>query len=67
MVTRSPPDSFAERYPDLAEWVQAGWIESGPTDLERLDDAHTGKVVWETEAECALAAWRKDKPELPSR
>ena len=42
-------DSFAQRYPHIADWVQDGWIEIGYDDYQRsfaraLD---TGGMVWE--------------------
>ena len=64
-------ESFEDRYPNIAAWVQDGWIELGCDDYScsfvRVLDI--GGMVWEgeeryetvdealAEAEAAIAAW----------
>jgi len=65
------PDSLETRYPNIAAWVQDGWIAIGRDDYRRsfVRALDIGGMVWEGEAEyptldaafCALdagiAAW----------
>jgi hypothetical protein len=69
--TEPPPDHFSEQYPNIAGWVQGGWIEIGrngySTSVIRVCDE--GGTVWEGgtrhksmdrilhEAEQAIATW----------
>jgi hypothetical protein len=74
-VTSSRPvdDPFAALYPNIALWVEGGWIEIGQNDhsqsfVRALDE---GGLVWEGEAEyscfhealqsldAGIAAWRE--------
>ena len=64
-------ESFEERYPNIATWVQDGWIELGRDDYSRsfVRVLDIGGMVWEgeeryetvdealAEAEAAIAAW----------
>jgi hypothetical protein len=44
-----PPDSFEARYPNIASWVQDGWIEIGRDDFSRsfVRALDIGGMVWE--------------------
>jgi SWIM zinc finger len=68
------PDSFTEKYPNIAGWIKSGWIEIGrdghSTSLIRVLDE--GGLVWEggtrhksmdkilQEAEDAIADWTEN-------
>jgi hypothetical protein len=43
------PDSFEGRYPNIAAWVQEGWIEIGRDDFSRsfVRALDIGGMVWE--------------------
>ena len=43
------PGSFAARYPNIAAWVQDGWIEIGRDDYSRsfVRALDIGGMVWE--------------------
>jgi hypothetical protein len=43
------PGSFAARYPNIAAWVQGGWIEIGRDDYSRsfVRALDIGGMVWE--------------------
>ena len=45
----SRPDSFATRYPHIAQWVSEGWIEMGQDDYNRsfVRALDIGGLVWE--------------------
>jgi hypothetical protein len=45
----APADSFAARYPNIASWVQDGWIEVGRDDCGRsfVRALDIGGLVWE--------------------
>jgi hypothetical protein len=47
------PDSLETRYPNIAAWVQDGWIEIGRDDYSRsfVRALDIGGMVWEGEAE----------------
>jgi hypothetical protein len=47
------PDSLEARYPNIAAWVQDGWIEIGRDDYSRsfVRALDIGGMVWEGEAE----------------
>lgn len=63
--------SFEERYPNVAGWVEDGWIEPGRDDYSRsyIRVLDIGALVWEgreryetvddalTEAEAASTVW----------
>lgn len=65
------PVPFDDRYPNLAAWVQGGWIEVGYDDFSRsfVRVLDIGGLVWEgeeayetveaalTDAEAAAARW----------
>ena len=67
-------ESFEERYPNIATWVQDGWIELGRDDYSRsfVRVLDIGGMVWEgeeryetvdealAEAEAAIAAWLEE-------
>jgi hypothetical protein len=44
-----PPDPFAALYPNVAQWVQDGWIELGRDDMRRsfIRVLDIGGLVWE--------------------
>lgn len=46
---RAPNDSFEARYPNIASWVQDGWIEMGRDDCGRsfVRALDIGGLVWE--------------------
>ena len=46
------PDSLEARYPNIAAWVQDGWIEIGRDDYSRsfVRALDIGGMVWEGEA-----------------
>lgn len=43
------PDSFDARYPNIAAWVQDGWIEIGRDDFSRsfVRALDIGGMIWE--------------------
>jgi hypothetical protein len=47
------PDSFETRYPNIAAWVQDGWIEIGRDDYSQsfVRALDIGGMVWEGESE----------------
>lgn len=48
--TQQPePDPFAELYPNIAAWVQDGWIELGRDDMNRsfIRVLDIGGLIWE--------------------
>ena len=63
--------SFDQRYPNIAAWVQDGWIELGQDDFSHsfIRVLDIGGLVWEgaanyetieaalLDAEAAIAAW----------
>jgi hypothetical protein len=67
-------DSFAVRYPHIAQWVGDGWIEMGRDDCNRsfVRALDIGGLVWEGNAQYAtldeafqaldagIAAWLKE-------
>lgn len=64
-------EPFDQRYPNIAAWVQHGWIELGRDDFSRtcIRVFDIGGLIWEgferydsveealREAEAAIAAW----------
>jgi len=46
-----PPDPFTALYPNIAAWVQDGWVEIGQTDWSRsfVRAMDIGGMVWEGE------------------
>lgn len=64
-------ESHDQRYPNIAAWVQDGWIELGRDDFSRsfIRVLDIGGLVWEgtaeyetveaalLDAEAAIAAW----------
>ncbi len=44
-----PPDTFEAHYPNIAAWVQDGWIEIGRDDYSRsfVRALDIGGMVWE--------------------
>jgi hypothetical protein len=44
-----PPDPFALLYPNIALWVQDGWIEIGRDDMQQsfIRVLDIGGLVWE--------------------
>jgi hypothetical protein len=71
---KAEPDTFAEKYPNIASWIKDGWIELGrdghSTSIIRVLDE--GGLVWEggtrhksvdkilQEAEDAIADWTEN-------
>ncbi len=71
---KGEPDSFTEKYPNIADWVKDGWIEIGrdghSTSIIRVLDE--GGLIWEggtrhksmdkilQEAEDAISHWREN-------
>lgn len=69
-----PPDSFEARYPNIAAWVQDGWVEIGRDDYSHsfVRALDIGGMVWEGAEEydsleealrmldTGIAAWRKE-------
>lgn len=67
-------EPFDQRYPNIAAWVQDGWIELGHDDFSRsfIRVLDIGGLVWEGEeeyetveaalldAEAAVAAWFRE-------
>jgi hypothetical protein len=47
-----PVDAFASHYPNVARWVQDGWIEIGRDDFSRsfVRVLDIGGLIWEGEA-----------------
>ena len=74
MPRRKKPDPFAALYPNVASWVQDGWVEIGRDDFSRsfVRVLDIGGLVWEGETEyptvhaaltaldAAIAAWRDE-------
>lgn len=68
------PDSFEARYPNIAAWVQDGWIEIGRDDYSHsfVRALDIGGMVWEGTEEydsldealrmldAGIAAWCKE-------
>ncbi len=66
-----PADPFAALYPNVARWVQDGWVEIGRDDFSRsfVRVLDIGGMVWEGEnsyptvheallaADAAIGAW----------
>ena len=69
-----PPDPFAALYPNVAAWVQDGWVEFGWDDCNQsfIRVLDIGGMVWEGEAsyptvhdalvaaDAAIAAWLEE-------
>lgn len=48
----TPPDPFADLYPNVAAWAQDGWIELGRDDFSRsfVRALDIGGLIWEGKA-----------------
>ncbi len=74
MAKRKKPDPFAAVYPNVAAWVQDGWVEIGRDDYSRsfVRVLDIGGMVWEGKvsyptvhdallaADDAIAAWLEE-------
>jgi len=68
---KQEPDSFSQKYPNIADWVQDGWIEIGRSEYttSKIRVLDEGGLVWEggtrtrsidamlEEAEQAIIKW----------
>lgn len=70
----APPDPFAALYPNVAAWVQDGWVEIGRDDVSRsfVRVLDIGGLIWEGKiryltvhaallaADAAIVSWREE-------